>query len=159
MGRKLQLLLVVAVAMLAVPSRAASPEHHKTISHLAQTCTAKGAFGRAFPEHGYGHVDAVAEAEWAPFRRLAISAEAGRRITAEASFSHAGDSPEQDIRHAGRFFHALDKAITEKHRFPHREAHDGGVTFHMNKEPDTGLVFNIRRERDQVIAECIDLED
>jgi hypothetical protein len=60
---------------------------------------------------------------------------------------------------ARRFFHALDKAVRAKHRFPRREAHDGGVTFHTNKEPDTGLIFNIRHQGDRVIAECVSLGD
>jgi hypothetical protein len=148
-------------AMIILPiaaSRAEAPAS-KAVAHLAKACTKDGAFGRPFGDAGYGHVDAIADDEWAPFRRLVINRESGLRITAEASFHDAGNSREEDVSFAQHFFHALDKAVRAKHRFPHREAHDGGVTFHTSKEPDTDLIFNIRRQGDRVIAECVSLGD
>jgi hypothetical protein len=156
----LRVFLAAMIALPIVASRAEAPKPDpKAVAHVAKACTKDGAFGRPFGEAGYGHVDAIADDEWAPFRRLTIGAARGDGmiISAEASFHDAGDSREDDIALARVFFKALDKAITAKHRFPHREANGNGVTFHTSKEPDAGLVFDIHREADRVIADCVDL--
>lgn len=156
----LRFLVAAALALPITASHAEAPKPaSKAVAHAAKACTKDGAFGRRFGDAGYGHVDAIADDEWAPFRRLTIHAarDGGMVISAEASFHDAGDSRAEDIALAQRFFNALDKAITAKHRFPHREANGNGVTFHTSKEPDTGLVFDIRRESDRVIADCVDL--
>jgi hypothetical protein len=151
---------IVSAALIVffVPCAMAKSPEPAAVAHAAKACTKDGAFGRSFGDAGYGHVDSIADDEWAPFRRLTIR-ETGRGtvIRAEASFRDAGDSRGDDIALAQRFFKAFDKAIAAKHRFAHREANGNGVTFHTGNEPDTGLVFDIHREADRVIADCIDL--
>jgi hypothetical protein len=152
-------ILFAAIVFFMPCALAKSPEPaHAAVAHLAKACTRDGAFGRLFGDGGYGHVDTIADDEWAPFRRLTIRATGGGMVIgAEASFHNEGDSRGDDIALAQRFFKALDKAITVRHRFPHREASGNGVTFHTSNEPDAGLVFDIRREADRVIADCVDL--
>lgn len=152
---KTPLLFAVALLLPASPALSASkPE--AVLAKAAQLCTTHGAFGRDFSDTGYGHVDAIADDEWAPFRRLVIDS---GRITAEASFHDAGNSREDDITLAQRFFKVLDKAVKTEDRFPHRDANGNGVTFHTSKEPDSGLVFDIRRDGDRVMAACVALGD
>ena len=151
--RKILLMLIA----FAAPAIAKPPE--PAIAHTANICTPDGAFGRPFADASYGQVDSIADDEWAPFRRLTIGATrgGGTIISAEASFHDAGDSRAEDVALAQRFFKALDKAITAKHRFPHRETQGNGVTFHTSNEPDSGLVFDIHQEQDRVVADCVDL--
>lgn len=151
--RKILLMLIAFTA----PAMAKPPA--PAIAHIAKICTPDGAFGRSFGASQYGQVDAIADDEWAPFRRLVIATDrsGAPQISAEASFHDAGESYEDDVALARRFLRALDKAITAKHRFPHRETGGRGVTFHTSNEPDGGLVFDLHQESDRVIAACIDL--
>lgn len=157
------MLRIFLAATIALPIAASHAESAvlspKVIAHVAKVCTKNGGFGRPFGDGGYGHVDAIADDDWAPFRRLTIAAarEGGMVISAEASFHDAGVSREDDIALAQHFLQALDKAVTAKHDFPHREVQGDGVAFHTSKEPDTGLVFDIHRQGDRVIADCVDL--
>ncbi len=154
--------LIAALIVLLMPGALAKePDPEKSAAkHIAQTCTHDGAFGRTFRSPGYGQIDAIADDEWDPFRRLVIDRDrsGAPQITAEASFRGYGNSYEDDAAIARHFFRALDKAITAKHRFPHREPGGRGVTFHTSNEPDSGLVFDIRQDGDRIIAVCVDLD-
>lgn len=124
------------------------------VSHADKICTASGGFGRRFGR-GYGHVDATAGDDWAPFAKLTVE---GGHISAEASFHGARDSEEDDAAAAEHFFKALDHAVEAKHKFAHREASGGGsIVFHTAKEQGTGLVFEISLRGDTVVAACSDL--
>lgn len=149
--------LASLVLLCCVPS-AWAKSLEPAIKHVEDICTPEGGFGRHFAEAGYGHVDSVADEEWAPFRHLTISTQSAYRIAAEASFD-AAHTQDENVAIARRFFHALDKAVAAKQRFPHRDAHDGGITFSTGEQPDTGLLFDIRQDGTHVLADCVKMSD
>lgn len=124
------------------------------VAHADDICTDAGGFGRSFGR-GYGHVDTTADEEWAPFTKLVIT---GREIRATVSFRGHGDSREADEALAQTLAKALDKAVTEKGHFPHRQASGGRFFFNTSKEPGTGLSFEIHLMEDRVLAVCTSLE-
>jgi len=126
------------------------------ISHAAKVCTEEGGFGHLFAGMNRGTIDATAGDEWAPFVRLHI---AGHTITATADFTGTADSAEEDAALTGKFFKAFDKAVTEKHKFPHREHAGSSVVFHTSEAPGSGLVFELQRDDARVLATCSDLGD
>jgi hypothetical protein len=150
MGYMLRILLA-ALIVLVLPVASAKPSvpDHGAVAHAAKACTAQGAFGRRFGELQYGHIDATAGDEWAPFEMLTISA---HRITSIATFQ--GKPGEDGFEPAHRFLKAFDKAVKEAAKFPHRQAHGDGVTFRSGDAPDAGLEFDIRQDGEHVIADC-----
>jgi hypothetical protein len=154
-----KILLVVLMALPlaaadAKPAKSAAQEPKEppaaALAHAGDICKTTGGFGRVFGR-GYGHVDATASDEWAPFERLTI--EPGR-ITAEASFSGATDNLEGDVEKADRFLKALDRAIAAKHHFPHRETSGAAVRFSAGKDKGSGTTLILEREQDQIRAVC-----
>lgn len=120
------------------------------ISHAGEICKTTGGFGRVFGR-GYGHVDAMASEDWAPFEKLAI--EPGR-ITAEASFRGVTDTLEGDVVAAEKFLKSLDHAVEGKHHFKHRETSGGAVRFSSGQEGGSGVVLMIEQEQDLIRAVC-----
>ena len=143
-------LIVIALAIALTGSAAAKEPVTEAVQHAGDICKATGGFGRVF-SRGYGHVDATAGDDWAPFGKLTIAA---GEITSEASFRGAGDSAEDDAARAEKFFKALDKAVTAKKRFAHRETNGNAVRFSSGKEPGSGVVLELRQDGDAIVATC-----
>jgi len=100
---------------------------------------------------GDGHVDATASDDWAPFEKLTIEAGA---FAAVAPFRGSGDTLEDDVAHAEHFLKALDKAVTAKGHFKHRETSGNAVRFTSGKEAGSGVTLQLRQEEDQIVAIC-----
>ncbi len=147
--------LAVAIAFQAADARAPKPATPKepvaaAVEHAGDICKATGGFGRGFGR-GYGHVDATADDDWAPFEKLTIAA---GEIAAVAPFRGSGDTLEDDAAHAEHFLKALDKAVTAKAHFKHREASGNAVRFSPGKDAGAGVTLQLRQEEDQIIAIC-----
>ncbi len=155
----LRILIAAAFALTSVAAAKLESDHKPkfpAVTHAAKACTPDGAFGRDFTREGYGHIDSTADEDWAPFEHLTI---AGKEITVEASFHDAGTGDEGDVALARKFRKAFEKAIEDDGKFPEHEKHGDGIEFRTKKDPDRGLVFQIRQNEDRVIATCIDLGD
>lgn len=145
------LVLALMIAVVSADAKPAKPDaapEPAAIAHAGDICKTTGGFGRVFGR-GYGHVDATASEEWAPFERLTI--EAGH-ITAEASFNGTGDSLEADVANAAKFLKRLDHAV--KGRFPHREVSGAAFRYSDGKEAGSGVVLILRQERELIVAQC-----
>jgi hypothetical protein len=152
---RILLSLVVAMALQAADAKTPKPAVPKepvaeAVEHAGDICKATGGFGRVFGR-GPGHVDATAADDWAPFEKLTI--ETGT-ITAVAPFRGSGETLEDDVAHAERFLKALDKAVTAKQHFKHREASGNAVRFTSGKEAGSGVTLQLRQEEDQIVAIC-----
>lgn len=152
---RILLCVVMAIALQAADAKtpkSAAPKEPvaAVVKHAGDICTATGGFGRVFGR-GDGHVDTTASDDWAPFEKLTIQA---GDITAVAPFRGTGDTLEDDVAHAARFFHALDKAVTAKGHFKHRETSGNAVRFSSSKEPQSGVTLAFRQEQDQIVAMC-----
>src|SRR5690242_18029141 len=140
--------ILIATALALTFAAAAKPESdHKAkfpaVTHAAKACTPEGAFGRDFTREGYGHVDSTADDDWAPFEHLTIT---GKEITAEASFHDTGASFGDDVARAGKFRKAFEKAIEDDGKFPEHEKHGDGIELRTKKDPDRGLILQIRQD-------------
>jgi hypothetical protein len=152
---RMLLSLVVAIALQAADAKTPEPAVPKepvaeAVKHVSDICKATGGLGRVFGR-GYGHVDTTAGDDWAPFEKLTI---ATGEITAVASFRGSGDTLEDDVAHAERFFHALDKAVTAKGPFKHRDTSGNAVRFSSGKQAGSGVTLEFHQEQDQIIATC-----
>ena len=151
---KILLALLIAVPLAAAEAKTTKPEPKEppaaAIEHAGDICKATGGFGRVFGR-GYGHVDAVANEDWAPFEKLTI--EPGR-ITAEASFAGATETLEGDVEKAAKFLKALDHAIEAKHHFPHRETSGAAKRYSDGAEKGSGVTLVLEQEQDQIRAVC-----
>jgi hypothetical protein len=151
--RTIHLGLMLAMALAAAAAKpAAAPKEPEpaVLKHIGDICKPAGGFGRVFGR-GYGHVDATAGDDWAPFEKLSIEEGA---ITAEATFRGLGDSLEDEVALAGKFLKKLDHAIEAKHTFKHRETGGNAVRFSSGKEPGTGMVLELHQDREIVVAMC-----
>jgi hypothetical protein len=152
---RILLSLVVAIAFQAADAKTPKPAVPKepvaeAVKHAGDICKATGGFGRVFGR-GYGHVDATADDDWAPFEKLTIETGA---IAAVAPFRGSGDTLEDDVAHAEHFLKALDKAVTAKGHFKHREASGNAVRFSSGKDAGSGITLQFRQEQDQIVANC-----
>jgi hypothetical protein len=152
MMRKILPVLVLAGFLPAAAKPATAPKEPEpaVLKHTGDICKPIGGFGRVFGR-GYGHVDAMAGDDWAPFEKLSIEEGA---ITAEASFRGFGDTLEDDVALAEKFLKKLDHAIEAKHTFKHRETSGNAVRFSSGKEPGTGMLFELHQDREAVVAIC-----
>ena len=132
--------------------KSAAPTEYEAVQQAADICSAKGAFGRSFARTG--RIDTTVDEAWAPFAKLSLTA---NEIRAEASFHGSGETLEEDMAQAEDFRHALEKAITAKHVFPHSKKQGKAMVFSA-KEDGSGLSFVLERDEDHVIAACIDRE-
>jgi hypothetical protein len=151
--RKILFGLMIAAALpaaMAKPAAEANEPATPVIAHVGDICKATGGFGRVFGR-GYGHVDASASDDWAPFGKLAIEAGA---ITAEASFRGAGDSLENDVALAEKFLKKLDHAVKAEKHFLHRETNGNAIRFSSGKEAGDGVVLELHQEQDVIVAIC-----
>ena len=152
---RILLCLVVVMAFQAAAAKTPKPAVPKepvteAVKHAGDICKVTGGFGRVFGR-GDGHVDATAADDWAPFEKLTIETGA---ITAVAPFRGSGDTLEDDVAHAERFLKALDKAVTAKGHFKHREASGNNVRFGSGKEAGSGVTLQLHQEEDQIVAVC-----
>jgi hypothetical protein len=143
-------IVIGLTAASAKPPAAPKEPEPAVLKHAGDICKTTGGFGRVFGR-GYGHVDATASEDWAPFEKLSIEAGA---ITAEASFRGLGDSLEDEAVLAEKFFKKLDHAIEAKKHFPHREKSGNAIRYSNGKEPGTGIVLELRQEADVIVALC-----
>lgn len=147
-------LIMPLTAAAAKPAKSEAPKEPPpaAIAHAEKICTASSAFGRPFTRQAFGHIDAVADEDWAPFEKLTL--QPGETL-AVASFRGAGDSIEEDEARATKFWKALEKAVIAEGKFPHHDKHDTGAAFRTGKEPGQGRLFDIRQNGDLVEAVCV----
>jgi hypothetical protein len=150
--QKIIIALAIALALPATAKPAAVPKDPPpaVLAHAADICKATGGFGRVFGR-GYGQVDATASEDWAPFEQLSIGA---GEIVAQASFHGAADTLEGDVAKAEAFLKSLDKAVTAKAKFPHRETSGNRYRYSGGKEPGTGVTLELNQDREIVVAIC-----
>jgi hypothetical protein len=150
--RKIFIALMLVTLTASASAKAPKPKEPAApaITHAGDICKTIGGFGRVFGR-GYGHVDALAGEDWAPFEKLAI--EPGR-ITAEASFRGVTDTLEGDVEAAEKFLKSLDRAVQAKHHFKHRETSGGAVRFSSGKDVGSGVVLMLEQEQDLIRAVC-----
>jgi hypothetical protein len=141
---------IAVTAASAKPPAAPKQPEPAVIKHAGDICKPIGGFGRVFGR-GYGHVDATASDDWAPFERLSIESGA---ITAEASFRGAGDSIEDDAALAEKFLKKLAHAIEAKGKFKHRETRGDARRYSTGKEEGTGIVLELHQEQELIVAAC-----
>jgi hypothetical protein len=149
-------ILLAAAVIFCFPMSAKTPiplPDYEAVAKAAEICSAHGAFGRSFARTG--SIDATADEDWAPFRKLTLSP---NEIHAEASFHGIGGTLEEDIALATDFRLALDKALTAKHVFKARQAHNNGAAFQSSKESASGMSFLLRQEQEVIVGDCIDLD-
>ncbi len=150
--RTIVLGLMLAMALPAAAKPPATPKEPEpaVLKHAGDICKPIGGFGRVFGR-GYGHVDAMAGDDWAPFERLSIEEGA---ITAEATFRGAGDSIEDDAALAEKFLKKLDHAIEAKGKFKHHETRGNARRYSTGKEEGTGIVLELHQEQELIVAVC-----
>lgn len=127
---------------------------------VAQTCTIDGAFGHSFGETHVGVVTAKAASEWAPFRRLEMSAtpETYRtwRITAFAILGAPPDAPDKQIADAAGFVTALDSAIAAGKRFVTRKVGHNYLQYRTVADANAGVTLTVERYESGIVYSCSD---
>jgi hypothetical protein len=138
--------VILLTACLTTPVFAAPSEPSPAqIHHLAQACTAEGAFGLRFALKMSGRA-LPAAAEWAPVQALSprLTPESGRLIAVEAtaSFEKALMSNEDRIALAQWVLRAVDKEIQSGRSFAQRHTQPNGVTYRSA----SGFIFDLSHD-------------